>query len=261
MNKSSAALGAALLLLNGCSLIFPHPATIPDAGMQQCPLDVLTARRQITRSNQARGIPSPLVIRSMPSPEGDRSIQNGQSIYFVATHRDADRAVGAGSGSNGHVVISIEPKQPPSASTIWQVEALDEGGKPLPVPSVVADAGLVRLRGADGYLVFTGERASFTPRAPEASRFRIYKADVPDSTRPTTCDATLRDADFVFLRAVSPSFWVDATDAGRLFVGSSGASNPSAANANPVCEQEEQRCHNDASGGLVCAWAPKCATP
>lgn len=252
---------AGVALLGGCSWILPHPGVVADKRIAECSLGVLQARKDLPKAMSAAGMPSPLILRDGSSRRGeDRSIRSGQSVYFVATQHDVELLRNYGPDTSRRL-ISIDPEVPPPPTSFWQIEALDAKGNPLASGALMSDPSVVRLRNvaAAGYLEF-GKNAQ-TPTAPldRATEFALYKADVPDSTRPTTCDAQIRDGDFVFLQAVEPSTWVNVTDAGAFYVTPLPTEeSPVDSRRNPRCAQDEERCHTDQNGGLVCAWAPVC---
>jgi hypothetical protein len=71
----------------------------------------------------------------------------------------------------------------------------------------------------------------------------------------------VRDEDFVFIRVLTPSMWVNVAATGMLEVKHTPAgtrSTPDASNTNPLCAREEERCHTDSRGLLICAWTPVC---
>jgi hypothetical protein len=249
-------------LLGACSWILPHPSAVPDKRIAECPLGVLQARKDLPRTISATGIPSPLVIRDRSRSGEDRLIRSGQSVYFVATWHDVELLRSLGPARSPHL-IPIDPAVSPPPTSLWQIEALDPNGKPLAKDTLMSDPSVVRLRNvaATGYLEF-GKDAQ-TPTAPldRATRFALYKADVPDSTRPTTCDAQIRDGDFVYLQAVEPSTWVSVSDAGVFYVmplATRESTVPADGRRNPRCTRDQERCHTDQDGGLICAWAPLC---
>jgi hypothetical protein len=253
---------AGVALLGGCSWILPHPSVVPDRRIAECSLGVLQARKELPKTRSAAGMPSPLIIRDGSRRGEDRLIRSGQSVYFVATRHDEELLRNYGPDMSRHL-ISIDPAVPPPPTSLWQIETLDPKGNPLASGALMSDPSIVRLRNvaAAGYLEF-GNNAQ-TPSAPldRATEFALYKADVPDSTRPTTCDAQIRDGDFVFLQAVEPSTWVNVTDAGAFYVTPLPTRElpaPADSRRNPRCAQDEERCHTDQIGGLVCAWAPVC---
>jgi hypothetical protein len=232
---------ACVAWLAGCSWVLPHPSEPPpDRELVQCPLDLAQARKDLPVTVAQRGTPALLIIRMSSAQSTGRSIHNGQTVYFVATHHDVTPA------------LSL-PAAPAAPGSIWQVEAIDSSGGPLAPDSPLSDASLVRLQNPTNqrYLSLANDAQSFSDRG-QAESFSLFKADVPDSTRPSTCDTQLRDGDFVFVRTVARQSWVGVSDTGQLFTSPGDG-------RNPQCAQQEERCLTDQRGGLVCAWTPACS--
>jgi hypothetical protein len=252
----------ALALLSGCSWFLPHPekasnvigdADTPEDG--RCSLAVAQNRKSLTGQIIADGVPKPLIIHVQSPSAAMRAVRFGQSIYFDPSTSDADRDSKPPRSIAGHAIWRIESAQDPSTEVAE--EAVLTGGSTF----------LLRDPSASGYLRLASKATSVAVTAvtavtrAEASRFVILKADVPDSTRPTTCDEQIRDEDFVFVRILAPSTWVNVAAAGNLEVKPTPAGMrpaPGGSNTNPLCAREEERCHTDSRGGLVCAWAPVC---
>lgn len=248
-----------LTMLGGCSLIVPHPLTTPDKGIEQCSLDTLQSRQNLPQTIAAQGVAVPVIVRKETSVRGDRLVRTGQAVYFIATHHHAGAPRNIDLGDNRRL-LSMNSPQSRALASVWVVDAIGSGGTSRPADAIISDGALVRLRSSAGYLKMMHGKQDTTEMAEQASTFVVYKIDVPDSTRPTTCDAKLRDGDFIFLRSVAPSSWVDASDEGLLRV--LNAPQPSASADSDTasgCAQEQERCHTDNNGALVCAWAPKCS--
>jgi hypothetical protein len=239
-------------ILNGCSLVLPHPSEVPpDRGIEQCSLDTLQYRRQVPMKVAAQGVAVPMIVRHV-TPGPDRLLRNGQSIYFNDTHPHTDAAPNQDLGDR--VLISLSPLISPKESSIWILEAVEKESGTTAADSLVSNRALIRLRASNGgYFRIVDGHPQISADVAEASRLVVYKIDVPDSTRPTSCDEQLRDGDFVFLEALEPGLWLDSSADGTLR-GASG-SNSSAAE----CVQERQRCYTDDHGATTCAWAPKCS--
>jgi hypothetical protein len=239
--RARTVLAGCLLGLEGCAWVLPRPAeSPPDPGLVQCSLDVAQLRKERPVTLQARGMPALLIIRKDPAAGADRIIRNGQTVYFVATHHDANRTV-----------LSLA-SGPASPETLWRLDAIDAGGMPLAADAPLSDASLVRLqRPGAGYLDLSSDAQSFSDRN-HAEGITLFKADVPDSTRPTTCDDQLRDGDFVFLRTSARPSWVGVSGSGALVTGPGDR-------RSHQCDQQEERCLNDQRGGLVCAWTTRCS--
>jgi hypothetical protein len=248
--------GAVLLLgapmLGGCSLVLPHPdKDLPDQGIEQCSLDTLQYRRQLPAKITAQGTAVPLIVRHV-TPGADRLLRNGQSIYFNDTHPHADAS--NNQDSSDRIMISLNPLTAPKDSSVWILDALEKESEAAPADSFVSNRALIRLRTSSGdYLRVVDGQLSISSNIDNASHFVVYKIDVPDSTRRTSCDERLRDGDFVFLEALEPSLWLDSSADGTLRGATGNGSN------GAECVQERQRCYTDDRGGLACAWAPKCS--
>ena len=114
---------------------------------------------------------------------------------------------------------------------------------------------------ASGYLHLQPGAASASVAAAQASDMVIGKADVPDQTRPTTCDSLIRDGDFVFLRAIQTNTWVNVHADGGLYTQSVPYSlrpGASGSDGGAKCARDRELCSTDRDGGLVCVWTPEC---
>lgn len=238
---------ASLVLSGGCALFFPHPNqesnVIGDADAPQdgrCSLAVAQIRKSLPAQIVADGIPTPLIIHSPSATATHRGIDSGQSVYFETLTRSADAP-------------------PMSSPWLWQIESVDSTGAAVSGGGLIITGGVVNLRThqATGYLKL--DQTTNETKRNEASRFILYKADVPDATRPTTCDEQVRDQDFVFIGAVDSNAWVTVSDAGVL---SARYALPvgirTTSGSHPLCTREEEQCHTGPRGGLVCVWAPVC---
>jgi hypothetical protein len=248
--------GATLLLgapiLSGCSLVLPHPEkALPDQGIEQCSLDTLQYRRELPTKITAQGTAVPMIVRHVP-PGPDRLLRNGQSIYFNDTHPHA--SVSNNQDLGDRIMISLNPLIAPKDSSVWILDAVEKESGAAPADSFLSNRVVIRLRTSTGdYLRVVNGQLSTSSSINNASHFVVYKIDVPDSTRRTSCDEQLRDGDFVFLEALEPSLWLDSSSDGTLHGATESGSN------GAECVQERQRCYTDDRGGLVCAWAPKCS--
>jgi hypothetical protein len=255
-----------ICVLGGCSWFLPHPDrasnVIGDADTPldgRCSLAVVQNRKSLFGQIIADGVPKPLLIRIQSSDAPNREIQNGQTIFFVESTRDADPP-----RNFGPAMSRLQTKaQPMTRPALWRLEAVNASGNAITENAVLMDRGVVELREIEGsgYLELQARSASIAVPRTEASRFVLYKADVPDPTRPTTCDGQIRDEDFVFVRTLAPSSWVSVAATGMLEVQSvpAGATPVAVGSSrNPECAREEERCHTDSRGGLVCVWAPVC---
>lgn len=256
-----------IALLCGCSWFLPHPESssnvIGDADTPRdgrCSLAVAQHRKSLPGQIVADGVPTPLVIHMQFSIATNREIKSGQSIYFEASSRDADPPRNFGPDMSRH---SSSPSQPIPQPLLWRIEGVDPRGTVIADNAVLMEGSLFELREPEGssYLLLETKAANVAVPRGAASRFILYKADVPDPTRVTTCDEEIRDGDFVFVRTLAPSAWVNVASPGILRVQqfpAGSAPSPAGSNSNPRCAREEERCHVDRNGGLVCVWAPVC---
>jgi hypothetical protein len=251
-HSACAALLVGVPMLNGCSLVLPHPsAAPPDRGIEECSLDILQYRRQLPKRIAAQGVAVPVIVRHV-TPGAERLLRNGQAIYFVDTHPQADATRNPDSGDRQ--LISMNTSRLPKDSSIWILDAADKGPGATPEESVISARALIRLRASKGgYLRLVDGQPSVSANIEDASRLVVYKIDVPDSTRPTSCDESLRDGDFVFLEALEPNRWLDSSADGALH------STPADGTNAAACVQDRERCYTDDRGGLACAWGPKCS--
>jgi hypothetical protein len=228
-----------LTIQAGCAsetpIFFSHSAASEGLPSPSCALEKIEARKELPRSGGIEGTATPFVIDKASFQDGDRRVRSGDLVAF---------SLNAGAAG-------------PSPLHSSRVLALDPSGVALPPLTPLSDGSLV---------VWDDESAAGTPGITRESSagavFILVKADVPDRTRPTTCDDQIRAGDFVFLRTPNPSAWVTATAAGvpdiqhRLLA---RQSTPSGGAGNPACASDHETCRTDAGGGLVCVWAPSCA--
>jgi hypothetical protein len=244
----------ALAVLGGCSWFLPHPDSssnvLGDADTTRdgrCSLAVAQDRRLLPRQIAAAGIPTPLIIRTRsPGASNNRNIGNDQSVEFDASTNLAS------------------PAQTAPHGTAWRIKVVDTQGEALAGDATLANGSVFALREdkGSGYLRLDTRSTSTTTTVAqaEASRFVVYKADAPDSTRPTTCDEQIREGDFVFLRVLEPSAWASVDSLGALGIQGAAFGKPVPdSHSNPRCARQEERCRTDSLGGLVCVWAPVCA--
>ncbi len=210
------------------------PGAEAPPALRPCSLEQVQARKSAARDPQIAGVATPFIIHRISPAARDRFVRSGNVISFVL------------------------PDDEPAADleVTWSLAALDPAGRLLSGNDRLMDGNMIRLRGAaDAQTQLSGASNAAPP-------FIIVKADVPDQTRPTSCDSQVRDGDFVFVHTISPSVWLGATPAGDLQV-LPGDPSPREASmggaADPRCAQDHESCHTDMGGGFVCAWAPSCA--
>jgi len=194
-----------------------------------CSLEQVQSRKTLSRHPDITGVATPLLIHIAAPIGSERLVRNGEVISFSSRHGEAS-AQGA----------------PP-----WLLETLDPAGRPAADATPLSDGNMIRLRTA----VVNSQSAKDPPLV-------IVKADVPDQSRPTTCDAQIRDGDFVFIHTISPSAWLNAAPATGTPVPNAETMPHSVlvnGSEDPSCVQDHETCVTDKAGGLVCAWAPSCA--
>jgi hypothetical protein len=210
-------------------------ASAPDDAPQfkSCSLEQVQSRKMLSRHPDISGVATPLLVHIAVPLGSERLVRNGEVISFSASNAVA--------GAQG--------------VTPLQLEALDPAGRPAADATPLIDGTMIRLRAAAG-------NSSSNAPSDKNPPLVIVKADVPDQGRPSTCDAQIRDGDFVFIYTISPSVWLDAPPAGSTPLARAD-STPRAALVNgsedPSCAQDRETCVTDKRGGTVCAWAPACA--
>jgi hypothetical protein len=225
------------LLLCSCTAVLPKPsavgsANVPSGTETQCRLDLSAARQAALNRVAAAGAPIPAIIVRIDAPSADRVIRNGARVMLRS-------------------IAALDHQRPPKGSETdpLAITVTSLGGARSD-PVEIFDDSVIRLRAWDpDHDSAQGKRPVASPAGED---FVISKADVPDPNRPTTCDAILRDGDFVYLRTLVPSAWVEIHD-GVLV--SSAPSRMSAA----ACGNHDERCYTDRYGGLVCTRFSACA--
>ena len=208
----------ALAVLSGCHWVLPEPKSPEGAAAPRsaaCTLDLAQSRRSTLTRIAAAGSARPLIISLSSRATEDRLLRNGVQVELC----DLETAGDAGASPLPLTILAV--------------------GVDASVPAPIRDGSLIRLRAA-------------ADASALAAPVRIHKVDVPDPNRPTSCDAQLRDGDFVLLRSESPSAWLEL-NGGRLAV----AAGP----AVPGCARSKEHCYTDRRGGLLCVRYLDCATP
>jgi hypothetical protein len=210
---------AALVLLSGCAWILPKPpvaeATAATAA-PACTLDLAEARRAYATTVVADGAAEPMILLLGDGPTHDRLVHSGARVVFRS-------------------VASLN--DPPDLSAPETAPlTIEAPGGASGTSNPILDRSAVRLSPREGV-------------PPAAAEFVIYKADIPNPNRPTSCDAQLRDGDFVYLRAVAPSAWMRVRD-GKLGLPARRSPGP--------CAAPQERCYTDRYGGLLCVRYLEC---
>jgi hypothetical protein len=209
-------------------------ATADDAAdnapqFRPCSLEQVQSRKTLYRRADISGVATPLLINIAAPSSAERLVRNGKFISFSSGNSDVSAA-------------GVVP---------WRLETLDPAGRAATDATPLGDGNMIRLR-----------TAAVKPESDKDPPLVIVKADVPDQNRPTTCDAQIRDGDFVFLHTISPSVWLTAAPAPTTPVHRTETMPQSVlvnGSADPTCVQDSETCVTDKTGGLVCAWAPSCA--
>ena len=238
LRLAGAAVVAGAAIVSGCAWVLPKPSTAStgvgaSGNGTACQLDQSEARRTTIDHVTAIGIPSPAAILRIDGRPSDRTIRNGDRITL--------RAFTLADGN--HASLGAE-------TTFLKVSSVGGVGSD---PVEIRGDSVVLLRPQN-------ERSGVAAQAVEpdssssstSDEFVIYKADVADPNRPTTCDNVLRDGDLVYLRTIVPSAWVEVRD--RALHRETQPLTP-----DSMCRASEQHCYTDRYGGLVCARLATCA--
>lgn len=221
----------AACFLYSCAWVLPKPsagkADAVAAGSQaECRLDLAEARQAAVDRVDAVGAAVPSIVVLADGPNEDRVIRNDSRVMLRSISGVADRRPTRGTETAPMTIVSV-------------------GGVAFD-PVEIRGESVIRLQAGGAGPLAPGAGAKPTPTATAAREFVVYKADVPDPNRPSSCDSILRDGDFVYLRTLAPSAWVTVYD---------GTLAP-AADAGPRrtrCGAPQQQCYTDRYGGLVCA--------
>lgn len=226
-------------------MILPHPLT-PEgvAGdTRDCSLELDRSRQVAACEKTAAGAPTLVIIRPSSRSLSDPTIHDRSVVEFTSdqSFANADRS-----------------------RDRWRVELLRKPS-PRPSPHRLSDGDLIYLWNvtAHRYLrVSSPEAAAADVRhRSDASIFALYKADVTNPNRPSTCDARVRDGDYVYIRSLEPSTWFRVSH-GDLEPASlqlpSGRAPQSELTTGSVTDQ---RCRTDEGDQLLCGWVAKCLHP
>ncbi len=222
--------------LCGCAWIMPRPSSTAAAAIgpgtaSNCRLDLVEARQAALQNIDAAGVAVPTVILRADGPSSDRIIRNGTHVILRSIAAIGDRVASSGTDT---APLTIAPV----------------GGAGSDPVEIRGDA-VVQLRSRAPATGVSAVAQAATSIA-TLDEFVIYKADVPDPNRPTSCDNTLRDGDFVYLRTIVPSAWVEVRD-GTLVP----STQPSRAVAR--CSTPDKECYTDRYGSLLCAHVRACS--
>ncbi|MBS0389481.1 MAG: hypothetical protein JSR15_13465, partial [Proteobacteria bacterium] len=143
-------------------------------------------------------------------------------------------------------------RPPPNATNARIDAAWDAQGRQIPLRHALTNGTTVELSRAAG------------SESPSIRKVVIYKGDMPDASRPDTCDNRLRDGDYVFVRSAPNATWLDSGAAlwlapDRAATVNSVGSTPPAADV--LCFAGPRVCYSDRTGGAMCTWQPRCLDP
>lgn len=202
---------ALAFVLNGCAWVLPKPSPPPPpiAGSAACTLDLAEVRKGESGALLANRVGEPLTITLADREPGDRGIYVSTPVILRGTPR----------GGDGPVLT---------------ITAVDGQTAPL-VP--VRDGSIVSLGAAS-------VGAGANPAA-GLTAFQVLKADTPSPNRPTTCDALVRDGDFVLLQTVDARAWVGLRSGVLTALGRPGRDGA-------ACHTARERCETDRGGSPVC---------
>jgi len=193
-----------------------------------CSLEQMQLRKTLSRHPDISGVATLLLIHIAVPRGSERLVRSGEAISFSSQSGEASAR-------------AVSP---------WLLETLDPAGRPAVDGMPLSDGNMIRLRTVPNSSTDTGPPLV------------IVKADVPDQNRPTTCDAQIRDGDFVFIHTISPGAWfMEAPASGTPLPVAGTLPHSLLVNGtqDPSCVQDRETCITDKGGGLVCAWAPACA--
>ena len=157
----------------------------------------------------------------------------------------------------------VEHDKQIQSAQAWTIEDINFLGRRRARDRTLRDSASIRLQaaGSSQFVSFNraGEAVIFATQSHRTATLVIYKADVPDATHPATCDAIIRDGDYVYLRRAHPDSWLRPDRAHGIRAGIQAFPfGGTAGTTGEVCLQEKQVCYNDAEGLLYCAWVPSC---
>ncbi len=210
-------------------------ASAPDDAplFKLCSLDQVQSRKTLSRHPDISGLATPLLIHLVAPVGSERLVRTGEAISFTFSSGDPSAA----------------------AASALLLEILDPAGRPAADATPLVDGTMIRLSPA-------APNSSSNAPSNKNPPLVIVKADVPDQGRSSTCDAQIRDGDFVFIYTISPSVWLDAPPT-NIPALPRAVKLPQAVLGNgsedPRCVQDREFCVTEKRGGTVCAWAPACA--
>lgn len=219
------------VLLSSCAWLLPaaSPSSSSEAtaaAAAACTLELTERRRALSTSVAGAGAAQPLIISLTDVQRDDRTIRDGSNVTLR-------RAAGGGA------TAARETKSVPA-----RVELVAPRSEQ---PAAIEDRAIVRLRSPGGDPATQGSAAATRQSAASVvdGEVAVFKADAPNANRPSTCDATLRDGDFVYLKSLEQNAWIGLADerlAGQV------ARRP----IESPCREPKEQCYTDRSGNLLC---------
>jgi hypothetical protein len=225
-------IGAVVLsLLSGCAWVLPRPSRPPPppqaavAAYAACTLELTESRKNRSTSLDGAGAARPLIISLAEGASTDHVIRDGSAVSLR-------RAAGAG-GEAARASASMQA-------------FIEAAGTRSGMHDTIGDQGVVRF-GSRATAPGPSNAATADAGSPAQSDrdFVIFKADTPNPNRPTSCDALLRDGDFVYLESLRPNTWVSVSGGALV---AQGARAP---DGSP-CRAPKETCYTDRYGGLLC---------
>jgi hypothetical protein len=231
-------IGAVVLsLLSGCAWVLPRPSRPPPppqaavAAYAACTLELTEARKNRSTALYGAGAARPLIISLADGPSPGRVVRDGSAVAL--------RRAAGGEGEAARAGKSMQ--------ALIQAVGARSG-----MHDTIEDQGVVQLRPRPTAPGQSNE-ATADGGSPAADReFLVFKADTPNPNRPTSCDALLRDGDFVYLQSVRPNTWVSVSG-GTLVAEAARAPDGS------PCRAPKETCYTDRYGGMLCVNHFECA--
>jgi hypothetical protein len=221
----------ALCLLTGCSWVLPKPSQPPPTEAvatadAACTLERIEARKARSASLAGLGAAQPLIISLEDGSNADHAIRGGNAVVLR-------RAV-----DEGNQAPREQERVPAFIVTVATNTRAHDG---------IEDQSVVRLRSRSSLFREGNDAGAARGFAPlKGGDYVIFKADTPNPNRPSTCDAHLRDGDFVYLKSVSQNTWVGARNGAPVI---QDAHAPDGA----PCRTPRDVCYTDRYGGMLCA--------
>ncbi len=234
-----------LLCASACSMIQPEPLSEAGDTMdpRDCSLELDRSRQVAPCEPKADGAPTLVIIRLSSLGRSGPTILDRSFVEFSTDQSSPDAA-----DKSRHT---------------WRVDLLHTPS-PRPGPHRLFDGDLIYLWNVTShrYLRVSSPAAAAADakHRSDASIFVLYKADVTNPNRPSTCDARVRDGDYVYIRALEPSTWFSVSDgvlepAPLQLPSASGLSELPERPANSAASQ---RCRTDERNQLLCGWVAQC---